>query len=686
MAKKVTTQKPASPEDEILLEVGTHYTRGFNENDTRRTNKNGWNDVLKGYFGILPANWPYISRVTDPIIRTTILEKTARLFNGKLKGNLVPREGGDIIKAKIQNSILDYQWDAASEGGSMIEKWALMDMQTRIFGTSFALSYWFNEEQNGKDVFEGNEMKVLDNRDIVVDYTSTHVKNANWALVREWMSIDEMEEKNKLSPEPIYKNIQQLKDAASFKEGQYDGDSRNTKYDSLVKQLRGIEDHVGTDRSFPVFEIVTEYRRDRWITWAPRYKVLLRDIDNPYDHKQIPIIQLRYYPVGDDVYGESEVGPVLPIWRAIQATLCGFIDQMALSMRPPIKIANNSEVRLDTLVYGPNAKWLVGSRQENVMEFQSSGSHITNFQNAYGTLISRLKDAMGETSQGISTLDPMGTNKTATEVKDVAQQRQSRDQYNQMYLEEALKDQMMFWVSNNQQFLFDDPSKHSMVFRIVGREAIQEYKQLGLDEMDLPDQSVKAMQGIIEDQSGNVSNSELGVMKEATSVPRYPVIMNPSEKNPENFDVRAKMNMDDTGMLAELLITPDDMTGLYDYKPSVKSMSLDSNAQQTKSLNDAFMMMINPQVGILLQAEGVKPKIKELLVALLENGNYPNADKLFEDVPAQQPMQPGMPGQPQGMPPQAPQGPQGGQMPPQGMQVPPQPMQQLTQPMQGNSM
>lgn len=657
-------KKVSEQQEDLLTEIGEHYTKGFGENDTRRVRKNGWNDVLKAYFGNLPTTWPYLSKVVDPVIRTTILEKTARLFNGKLKGNLSPREGGDVIKAKIHNSILDFQWDSASEGGAMIEKWALMDMQTRLFGSSFGLCYWKNNETNGKNVFEGNEFKVLDNRDVVVDYTANHVKNANWVLVREWQSIQELEEKNKLSPEPIYKNLDVLRDRASVKEGQYSGDSRNVKYESMVKQLRNIEDRVGTDRSFPVFEIVTEYRRDRWITWAPRYGVILRDIDNPYEHKRIPIVQLRYYPVGDDVYGESEVESVLPIWRAIQATLCGFIDQMNLTMRPPIKIANNAEVRLDTVVYGPNAIWLVGSRQDNVTEHQSSGQHLANFQAAYGALISRFKDAMGEASQGVSNLDPFKTDKTATEVKDTAQQRQSRDQYNQLYLEESLKDQMLMWLSNNQQFLFDDPSKHSMVFKIVGREAIEEYKQMGLDEMEVPDEAISAMGDMIGNTDGNMSNEEMGLIRSETEVPRFPVILNPNEKNPMNYDIQPKMSIDDTGGLAELLITPDDLGGLYDYVPNVKSMALSAGDEQTQGRNRTLELIMNPQLQGMLAQEGVKIKIKDLLIAKMEADGQQNAAKLFEDLPKQQPLPQ------QGMPPQAPQPvvpPQGGQMPPQNL-------------------
>ena len=141
-----------------------HYTKGKIDNDQRRLRENGWNDVIKAYHGKLPENWPYLSMVSIPLIRTTILEKNARLFNGKLRGRLVPREGGDMVKAKVNNALLEFQWDNAEYGGSMLEKWALMDIQARLFGATFALIYWRTEEQDGTKVCDGNEMKVLDNR------------------------------------------------------------------------------------------------------------------------------------------------------------------------------------------------------------------------------------------------------------------------------------------------------------------------------------------------------------------------------------------------------------------------------------------------------------------------------------------------------------------------------------------
>ncbi len=127
---------------ELLSELMYHYSFSQDDMDKRKLRKNGWDETVLAYFGKLPSNWPYLARVVDPVIRTAILEKTARNFAGKLRGTVAPREGADALSAKIQNQVLDFQWDYATKGGSMIEKIILMDIQTRLFGASFGLVYW----------------------------------------------------------------------------------------------------------------------------------------------------------------------------------------------------------------------------------------------------------------------------------------------------------------------------------------------------------------------------------------------------------------------------------------------------------------------------------------------------------------------------------------------------------------
>jgi len=625
MAKKIT-------DDPILNEVINHYDKGTEDNDIRRTRDNGWNHVLEAYFGKVPENWPYLSIVVDPVIRTTILEKTSRLFNGKLRGKLVPREGGDTLKAKINNAVLEYQWDNANDGGSMIEKWALMDMQTRLFGASFALVTWKTDVINGKTVFDGNEFKVLDNRDVFVDYSANHVKNANWVQVREWRQIKDLEEENENSPLPIYKDLDLLKARLSGLDKSWGGDRRDVKYESLVKRLRDLEDRVGDDPSFPVIELVTEYRRERWITFSPKYKVIIRDIPNPYQHKKIPVVQLRYYPVGDDVYGESEVEAVLPISRGINAILCGAIDEVNLRMKPPIKIANNETVRLDTIEYGPNAIWLVGNSVNNVMELQGTGDLINNFQTMYSALKQAYNNAMGEMSQGVGTsADPFSPDKTATEVRASERQKLSRDNYNQLYLEQALKDLMGLWFVNNQQFLFSDPQRAMQIIRITGRDTLKDLMEIGLHRNEIDNEGTRQIVQMIT-EGGGMNDTVLKGTLSAMSAPKYPILANPEEQDPMNWEFKKKLELDKNGEGGYLHIVPEDLEGMYDYIPSVQSMSINADETKKQGREKALQFMLLPQLQQQLQQNQEVVKVKELVIQILEDYGVNNAEKFFEQV------------------------------------------------------
>src|SRR5882672_5501680 len=108
MAKNKTTVSLRGVQDPILIQVLRHYNDWVEDNDKRRTRPNGWDAITDAYWGKLPTDWPYNSRVVDPRIRTTVIEKDARLLNNKLRGRLVPREGGDVLGAQINNALLDF--------------------------------------------------------------------------------------------------------------------------------------------------------------------------------------------------------------------------------------------------------------------------------------------------------------------------------------------------------------------------------------------------------------------------------------------------------------------------------------------------------------------------------------------------------------------------------------------------
>jgi len=634
MAKKTNkldnSLKPvmySSKKDEILVEVTSHYQDWKEDNDTRRIRDNGWNDITDAYYGKLPDDWPYNSYVVDPVMSTTLIEKNARLLNSRLKGRLVPREGGDAVKARINNAILDFQWDNANLGGSMLSKWSMMDMDTRLYGSKFALNCWkVIKDDDGKVIFEGNELIPKDIRDCGIDPNCQNVKDAKWFQLREWMAMEDLEKanKNKEGVE-VYPGLSKLKEAVDNS-----SDRRDVEYLSRVKQLKSLNDRMGDDDSFQVVEIVTEYRADRWITFAPKHNIILRDIKNPYKHGKIPIVQLKYYPLGDDPIGESEVERVLPLWRAIQSVINAHLDGMNVRMFPPLKIIEG-QARIETLIYGPGAPWIMNNPNA-VTEMVFNDGSLKEFQTNFSALKSAFSQAMGDLSQGVSNVDPNETDKTATEIKHVARQQNIRDEKNQIDLGEAIADSMKMWLSNNQQFLFSDPDKHEHVLRILGKDEFQYFKDLGMDEMELSQEAMQEIQQIIQATDGDIDDATLQDMIEAGKTPRYPVIENPNVKDPSKYKVKSKLNVSSQGDYGELSVVPDDTQGVYDYVPDVKSMSVGADAEYTAGMQKLFDTLMNPQVNQMLAQDGVRLNIQDLLVNLFNAYGNKDSEKYFSTI------------------------------------------------------
>lgn len=642
---------------DILTQVNAHYEDWKQDISIRQTRKNGWNDITDAYWGKLPDNWPYLSKVNAPLVRTSLLEKNARLLNSKLKGRLIPREGGDVAKANLNNAILDYQWDSAQHGGSMLDKWAMMDMDTRLYGSKFALTSWLYETRDDEDekgekevVFNGNEFEPLDIRDCGIDSSCQNIKDAKWFQHRKWVFVEDLDnKKDTLTGKAIYPGLKELK--SKMAEGV--SNPVDNERQSRILELKGIQDRKGRDTAFPMVELVTEYRKERWITFAPLYNVILRDIKNPYKHGQIPVVQLKYYKIQDDPIGESEVEPVLPLWRAAVSTLCGFLDEMNIKMRPPLKIIEG-QARIETIVYGPEAQWIVNS-QDAVQEMQSTGQIINFFQTTWPALVSAFNTAMGDLSQGVSNIDPLGGAKTATEVKATVKQQNTRDQKNQTDLSGAITDMMMMWQSNNKQFLFANSKTMQYVLKIVGPEQFAYFKQAGLHEMEVTNEVMQMIGDNILSQDGNMNDMDIKEMVRAGETPRNPVFMNPDVKNPAMLEYKAKMEVNEMGDMADITIIPEDLEGNFNYIADVKSMTMGAGEEMINARAKFTEMLLSPQVLQLLQGQQLQPDIKAVLGATYTDmGGSNDIERFFRPITSQVPSGPmeqqGMPGAPGAVP------------------------------------
>lgn len=620
---KLILPKGTTSEQSVFTEVYDHYSTSKEDLEQRIQRKNGFNDADKFVSSYIDEkSWPYKSIVFDPRPYTVILEKSARLIGSKPKGRLVPREGGDTLGAYVNNELLSFQWDDNSRlGETMIAKWIQMDQNARKYGSAFGICKWRYETKaysgKRKTHFDGPDFVVCNPRDVLANPSYPSIQR--WFQYREYVTIQDLENVNDSAKgEPIYKNLDILKDSVRDG-GPKKGDGRDANYVNYNKSMRGLSDYLGHDEAFKTVEIVTEYRADRWITFAPKYGVVIRDVKNPYSHCQIPVVHLRYYPLGDDLYGMSEFEPVSKLVRAINSFLSQFVDRMAIRLYPPLMI-NPVNVRMHTLDFSPEAKWLMNNPGQDVQQFQFGSQDVTDFNAVYQTLVGALQNAWGEQSQGFSNVNPMQDNGkvTATEIRDSAFTRNVRDNMNQIFLSDALKKQMMFWHSMNQQFMFTATDKAKIV-RIVGRDAVEFFQRKGLADIRPTNEDVQMV------AEGKMTNDQIA------PGPRYAVDLGDGVVSP-------KFRPDENGDGGELLVEPSDLSGFYDYIPDIETMRAPTDQDVEGKLSNVMATITNPAVLQGLQQEGLRPKYKEILVKLFEATKViKDADAYFGEAQSVQP-------------------------------------------------
>ena len=630
MSKGTTVEIKGTPEEvSTFSECNKHYSMARKDLEQRTFRKNGFDDADKMFASYIDeASWPYSSTMFDPRPYTTILEKSARLIGSKPKGRMVPREGGDALGAYINNELLSYQWDDNTRlGESMISKWLMMDQGTRKYGSKFGICKWRYECR----VIDGKKVVIYDGPDFVVANTRDCLPNPSYSSIQQWFQHREYVTLHDLTKvndaartEPVYKNLNLLRDSLKEK-GTGKGDRRESTTLSKNKQMKGLDDYLGQDETFKTIEIITEYRPDRWITFVPRHGVVIRDIKNPYKHQEIPVIHLKYYPLEDDLYGVSEFEPVSKQIRAINAHLSAYSDRLALKLRPPLHV-NPVNVRMHTLVWDPEAKWLMNTPNTDVQIMNMNNGDDASFSQIYNVLVGSLQNALGEASQGVSQVNPTQDNGrvTATEIKDTAFTRNVRDNMNQIFLAEALKKQIMFWHSMNQQFMFQGTKEKAKIIRIVGKDAVEFFNRAGLgDVRPTHDDALLEAQGMppIDVPAG----------------PRFPVDLG------DEMGEVAKFQPDEYGAGGNLIIEPGDLNGNYDYIPDIESMKTPSNEQIEQKLQAILTTITNPAIAQMLAAENKRPKVSDLLIKLFESTNViKDADAYFEDIP-QQPQMMGAP-------------------------------------------
>lgn len=611
-----------SAEDKTYDEALGHYTISKESLESRFPDWKKKDELFNNWLSEAKEDWPYDSLVFDPRVWTFIIDKSSRLIGSKPKGRLTPRENGDELGAEINNSLLDFYWDdvVRVENEPMVSRWIRMDQNTRRYGASFGLVPWHYQTQvdrksgKRKIFYDGPNFIPWNPRDVLANPAYSTIKN--WIQLRKYTTLQELEAVNDSAKTgPVYKNLDKLRESLR-KNTKGGGDNRSVNYSPRYLEIKGLNDYLGRDETYRVVELITEYRQDRWITFAPRHGLILRDVPNPYDHGQIPVVKLKYYWQDDDIYGMSEIEPVEKLQNGANALICQYLDTVNVNLYPPL-LVDPTKMRMHTIEFGPRKKWIgtpgQGGWASAIDKMESGTAATSQFVQTYSFMISAIMNALGESSLGVSNLPSrFQGDKTATEVKAVENSRSSRDNFNLIYLSEALKQQMQFWHLLSKQFVFSDPSEKSKIIRIVGDDAIRFFQKAGLDGVSPTEEEIIALQ-----ESG-------------AEVP--PVsFSHPVEVGGKTT---GKFMLDRMGKSGQLALEPSDLSGTYDYIPDIESWRIPSDAEIEAKLQALVGLVVNPSFQQGLAAEGKRVKVSEVFKKVVEFSKISkDAESLIEDLP-----------------------------------------------------
>lgn len=490
MAKKKKYSKTyeSMEEKELKEQIYTQFELSKRYLDSIHERMNQQEELYRTF--IDKNNYPHNARVFDPRVFRVIETVTPRMVANEPTGNFYPSEEGDVITAQIFNALIKYDWRKAE----MFPKLVNFVKSMLIFGTAFGRTYWdFQERERTRMVpkeiggrmvwspanaekimvteFDSPNFEVLNIYDCFPDPNATNMHNMRWFIYRTFKTIDELRRENETRDTDYYKNLDELEQKIMDKKtGKGDGDMNyeGSQWREHRRTMLSTEELVGEDESNPELLILRRFTRDGWCDYAVEHDVIIREVENPYFHGDLPIIHGVDYPYPGELYGMGEIEPVDRIQRAINAVLNQRLDNVQLTLRNMWKVKKNADVDLHTLVSAPGNVIMTGDMNavEPVQVPDVTGSTFVQTMNY---LTSALQNGTGITDYtiGIGGNNNVG-NKTATGTRLIQQEANAQFKlkiqlFNHMVIER---------IANHWKDLRIQYTTEEQRLRIIGKETI----------------------------------------------------------------------------------------------------------------------------------------------------------------------------------------------------------------------
>jgi hypothetical protein len=367
------------------------------------------------------------SQVFDPKLSTFIIERSARVMSQLPTGKAKPISRNDQGASLLMNLILEkYVLRNANAQFDFLTKLRMLDLYSNIYGNFFGLVDW-DVKKNG---YVGPDLWLIPIRDVFPQVGAISIDDSDYCIIRTWRSLEYFKSlKNKKN----YKDIDTVIALLEKKSG--DKDQKDSD-DQSQREANEYPDAASSKKS-GYFEIYTMFERDRWVDYVKAADIIIRDIKNPHETNEIPIVNKYSIPLIDDFMGMGDFERGKSMQYARNSLWNLYLDAIKISIFPPVMLDKNGIIPT-TIKWSPAAKWLLtkmGSAQ--VLNLTPQG--IQSFNNTSQAIDASMLNTFGTTNTAVSANVDPGFGKTPEALKLQANRESSRDNWDRYFMEKCLE-------------------------------------------------------------------------------------------------------------------------------------------------------------------------------------------------------------------------------------------------------
>lgn len=314
----------------------------------------------------------------------------------------------------------------------------------------------FNKTIKSEVEYDDPVVDIVDPMDIYIDPDATSIYNAKFIIHRKTVPLKDVKDN------PNYKNVDKIKDNSSA--DQYM--DKLARYNGAIPQQ---------DKHSDLVELLEYWEQDRLVVVANR-GIVLRDSPNPYNHKQMPFVELDDYRDPHKLYGQSELSVIDPLQREINSIRNQRRDYDNLALNPVVRMVPGTLRNPNSAVMAPGSVWMVSDLNSmdvfQLPQLQGTARDIEQ-QTA-----NDIKMTVAIDEIGIGLLPDNPQRRSATEVVTAQSMAGKRFAIKIALLEEAVKKIGELVFALDQQFLDQE-----RMIQIVGERGATEWVQLGPEDI-----------------------------------------------------------------------------------------------------------------------------------------------------------------------------------------------------------